>query len=480
MNAVLAPGLLNDGGAKSITDVSATIPAWSEIYSVLTFQAGFNSAVVIAGATFLGLAAGVVGTFAMLRNRALMGDALAHSALPGICLAFLAAVALGYNGKSMPLLLSGAAISGVAGVLTVHFLTHYTRLAEETAIGAVLSVFFGVGVVLLSLIQNLHTGSEGGLHHFIYGQTAAMQRSDAILTAVLALVAVFLSVLLLKEFRIVCFDDNFAAVQGWPVGLIDLIMMALVVVVTVTGLQAVGLILIVAMLVVPASAARFWTDRLNSMCVMSGLFGALSGYFGAAASTLLPRLPAGAVIVLTSGVFFLISFFFAPQRGLVGGAIRLLRLRSRVAREHLLRGLYEIYEAGSAGGLLSPSALPVESLRLLRGWSPLQRWIALASSRSAGFLIVRDGSLTLTPEGLEEAKQYTRNHRLWEQYLFTYGELPASHVDYSADLAEHVLSPSIIEALEQALLERGRIAAELANPGSVHPLPAGPNGGERR
>ena len=243
----------------------------SYFLEVITFQAGYNSVVVLFGTTFLGIAAGLIGAYSLLRNRALMGDALAHSALPGLCLAFIFAGYIGVDSKELWFLLSGAAFTGVLGILTVQFLSKYSRLSEDTSIGVVLSTFFGFGVVLMSIIQSLGTGEEGGLNHFIYGQTAAMRLGDAYLTLVVALIVLFLSVVLIKEFRLVSFDPDFAVSDGWPISFIDLLMMSLVVIVTVVGLQTVGLLLIIALLVIPSAAARFWTNDLNSMLFFSAL-----------------------------------------------------------------------------------------------------------------------------------------------------------------------------------------------------------------
>ena len=221
---------------ETLADVSVAWPAWSEVLRVLTFRAGYNSAVVLAGATLLGLAAGVIGTFSVLRKRALVSDALAHSALPGIALAFLWGVYWQSDARRVPLLLLGAAISGVLGILCIQIITRTTRLREDTAIGAVLSVFFGVGVVLLSFIQSLGTGQEGGLHHLIYGQTAALRLADAHLTMIVASLIVIIAALCIKEFRLICFDAEFAGAQGWSVSKIDLLMMGSIVLVTVVGL----------------------------------------------------------------------------------------------------------------------------------------------------------------------------------------------------------------------------------------------------
>ena len=289
---------------------------WEEVSRVLSLRGGANTSVVILGTTSLGIAAGLVGAFSVLRKRALIGDALSHCALPGVALAFLLGVLLGGEGKSLGLLLGGAALSGIAGVLTVQFLTTHTRLPQDASIGAVLSVFFGAGVVLLSVIQSLESGSSGGLNHFIYGQTATLRVRDAQLILGAALVAILLSLSLLKEFRILCFDEVFARSQGYSVQLLDVLMMALIVGVTVIGLQSVGLILMVAFLVTPAVAARFWTDRFEVVVLLSGLFGGLSGYLGSVMSALLPHLPAGSVIVLVCGAIFFLSLLFAPRRGL--------------------------------------------------------------------------------------------------------------------------------------------------------------------
>lgn len=431
--------------AQSITDVAMHWPTLDELLRTLTLRAGFNAAVVVIGTTLLGLAAGVVGTFALLRRRALMGDALAHAALPGVAIAFLVAVAFGIAGKNLAVLLPGAAITGVLGVLAVQFIVRNTRLTEDTAIGAVLSVFFGAGVVLLSVVQASPAGDQAGLATFIYGQTAAMTVADATLMGAVALIAALAASLLFKEFALVCFDDAFARVQGRPVSVIDLLMMSLVVLVTVAGLHAVGLILVVALLIIPAAAARFWTERLWRMTVIAGAIGAISGYLGAVTSALMPRMPAGAVIVLASGVVFLVSMFLAPARGVLASAIRSTRLRMKIARDHLLLTMLRMGDG-------NPNvAITLDTLARARGWSELHtRAIAwsLARSRLAG---THNGALTLSSAGLDAARRVARTRALWESYLTRYADVAPSHVDYSADLIEHVLPPDLVRELEAAL-----------------------------
>lgn len=456
--------------AGTLTDISLKLPTLREALEVLSLQAGYNTASVMLGTTFLGAAAGIVGTFALLRKRALMGDAIAHSTLPGICVAFLLLTAFGLSGRNLPVLLAGGAASGLLSIAAVHFLSAQTRLTEDAAIGSVLSVFFGAGVVLLSVIQTLGTGTEGGLQDFIYGQTAAMRRSDAIALAAAALLTAVFALAMLKEFRIVCFDSAFARVQGWPTHLIDAAMMGLVIGVTVIGLQSVGMILIVALLIVPAAAARFWTERLDLMTIAAGCIGALSGYAGSATSALFPRMPAGAVIVAVCGVLFGLSLLLAPRRGVVAGTIRLVLLRFRVAREHLLRAIYEANETEEAG---AGSPVSYDSIRRRLGAAP--GWVTTALLSLQG--LVRTGArstLVLTPRGLKEAARVTRNHRLWEEYIVLYGQLAVSHVDYSADFVEHALSAEIVRQLEDVLRRDDRLPRHGAGGPSVHPLEDGP------
>ena len=442
--------------------MNGSFPSAEQILAVLTLQAGLNSAIVVVGTACLGVAAGIVGCFALLRKRALMGDALAHSTLPGVCLAFLVLTVFLNKERTLAALLAGAALTGVAGVYTVHLISRHTRLPEDAAIGAVLSVFFGAGVVLLSFIQSLSTGSEGGLHHFIYGQTAAMSLADARLIVVLALTAIVAAVMLFKEFRMLCFDYGFAQVQGWPVVRLDLAMMTLVVLITITGLQSVGIILVIALLIIPPAAARFWTERLTALLVLSAFIGGLSGYLGASLSALLPRMPAGAVIVLLAGLLFLFSFLFAPQRGVAAAVFRQLRVQMRVNTDHILRRLYEEFErrnvAVSADVLIRRTVLP-------RGF---QAKAALLLLRWQGFLALDGGGqVGFTQPGLARAARLVRNHRLWEQYIHRFGQLAVTHVDYSADYVEHVLSAELVAQLEREL---GRTPEDSK---SLHSLSAG-------
>jgi len=294
---------------------------------------------------------------------------------------------------------------------------------------------------------------------------------DAVLMGGIAAGALLATALLLKEFALVCFNDAFARVDGWPVSAIDLLMMALVVVVTVAGLQAVGLILVVAMLIIPAVSARFWTERLWVLVVLAGAIGAVSGYLGSAVSALLPRKPAGSVIVLTSGVMFAASMMAAPRRGVVAAALRRLLFRLRIAGEHLLEAGYERgrRDAAPEGGGLVLTPDEVRRVARLRGWSaPFRAVVVLSLARRGWAKVGGEAGLRLTEAGVERGARVSRNHRLWEQYLISHADVAPSHVDWSVDQVEHVLSGELIDELETSLAERGV------------EVPGAPDGGESR
>ncbi|MGE0253204.1 MAG: metal ABC transporter permease [Alphaproteobacteria bacterium] len=303
----------------------------AHLADILLFQAGFNTAVVTAGTTLLGIAAGIVGVFVVLRRRALVADAVSHGTLPGVALAFLGAVALGMDGRSLPVLLTGATATGILAVLAVQWIRDHTRLPEDAAIGTVLSVFFGAGIVLLSHIQTLPGGGQAGLETFLLGAAATMNRGEAVTIAVAATAALAAVALLHKEFAVLAFDPDWAAARGWRTARLDLALLALLVLVVVIGLKAVGLVLVIALVIVPPATARLWYGRIGPMTLLAGAFGGIAGWAGTAASALFADLPAGAVIVLVAAGMFGASLLLAPRRGAVATLLRTARQRRALA-----------------------------------------------------------------------------------------------------------------------------------------------------
>ncbi|MEM7806587.1 MAG: iron chelate uptake ABC transporter family permease subunit [Planctomycetota bacterium] len=445
--------------SAAMVDLASAWPTGEQWVRVFTLQ-DHNTRVVVLGTLLLGIAAGVVGSFTLLRKRALMGDALSHATLPGIGLAFVIAVGLGM-GRSLFVLLIGAVVTGALGVGTVLLLRQQTRLKEDAAMGIVLSVFFGAGVCMLTIVQQMGSGSAAGLEGFIYGKTASMVPQDVWLIAIAGGVSIVACGLLFKELRLLCFDAGYAQAQGWPTLALDVTLMAFVTAVTVVGLQAVGLILVIALLIIPAAAARFWSDRMLPMTLLAGALGGVSGAIGAAVSALAPRLPSGAMIVLVAAAVFGISMAFGPARGVVPRALRHRNLRRRVEQQHLLRAVYEWHERGGEG---VAGGVPVFELVKTRSWSQsrLQR-IVRRAERDDLLEFDETGLITLTDLGRDAARRVTRNHRLWEAYLIEHADVAPSHVDRDADAIEHVLDRDMIRRLESLIAP----AEDLPSP---HPI----------
>lgn len=438
------------------------LPSIEDAVEVIFLQ-NYNTRLVVVSVALLGIAAGIVGAFLLLRKRSLMGDALAHSTLPGIATAFVVMVLLGGDGKSLPGLNLGGAIAGVLGVLLMLAIRNTTRLRDDVAMGFVLSVFFGAGVAMLGVIQKMPGASAAGLESFIYGKVASMVMTDFLLISSVAIIASIIAILLFKEFTLLCFDDAYAAAQGLSPLCLDLILLSLVTAVTVIGLQAVGLILIIAFLITPPSAARFWTDSLSTMTWLSALIGAVSGWLGASASALMPKLPAGAMIVLVSSLIFIVSMIFAPRRGVLARGWRHRVLKRKVERQHLLRAAFELIESAQTSPddkeELQISNMPVSRRELAnkRTWSAAQLERVLKTEAAIGHLEFRDGGrfIQLSESGFGEASRITRNHRLWEIYLVTHADIAPSHVDRDADMVEHILEADLVQRLEEELRSRG-------------------------
>lgn len=271
---------------------------------------------VFTSMALLGLASGMIGTFALLKKQSLIGDAMAHAALPGICIAFL------FHGqKSLLVFLIGAACSGYMATVCIQFIVKHTRIKEDAAIGIVLSVFFGLGIVLLTWINQHENGNQSGINDFLFGKAASLTGNDVNVLTITAVLMVITILFFFKEFKIITFDRAFAQGIGIPVSLLNGVLMFLIVSVVVIGLQAVGVVLMSALLITPALAARYWTERLGWMTLLAGVFGALSGVAGAYVS-LIAYVPTGPLVIIFATALFLFSFLFAPKRGLYSKIIR--------------------------------------------------------------------------------------------------------------------------------------------------------------
>ncbi|WP_448590645.1 metal ABC transporter permease [Thermoflexus hugenholtzii] len=267
---------------------------------------------VALGSSLLSGVAGALGVFAVLRRESLIGDVMSHAALPGLVLAFLIT-----GSRELPPLLLGAALSSGIGALLAVQIPRRSRIKPDAALGLVLSVFFGMGMVGLTVAQQRPTAAQAGLDRFLFGQAATMLRRDVAAIALAALLVLTLLILLWKEWKLLAFDPVFAKACGLPVGALEVLLAALMVLTVAIGLPAVGVVLMSALLVAPAAAARQWTDRLERMVVLAGGFGALSGGLGTLMSAGVGRLPTGPLIVLVACGLALLSLLIAPRRGLL-------------------------------------------------------------------------------------------------------------------------------------------------------------------
>jgi manganese/zinc/iron transport system permease protein len=371
---------------------------------------------------------------------------LAHASLPGVCIAFMLMQSRELWGLSL-----GALASGLLAIALMSVVTRWTRTKEDAALGIMLSAFFGLGVVLLSVVQRSNFGgNSAGLNSYIFGEPGNMVDSDLALLAVVAAAVLTLVVSLFKEFKLVAFDPEFAQSQGWPGALLDLLMMSLVAVVTIVGLPIVGVILMAAMIILPGATARLWTHRFDRLLVLAAAIGAVTGALGVRLSR---GLPTGPTIVLTGASLFVLSLLLAPERGIVARLVSETRLRMRVAREHLLRSLYELNEPS----LPNISPAPFARLRQHRHWRPwMLRWM-LGQSERNGLLDFNGESVQLTPLGLRRAAEATKTHRMWEIYMMEFAGSAPDHVDRSADTVEHMLPESLLVELEDRLAREGRM-----------------------
>ncbi|OXS53306.1 manganese ABC transporter [Cohnella sp. CIP 111063] len=272
---------------------------------------------ILLGSMLLGISTGVVGTFAYLRKQSLIGDTLAHAALPGICIAFMLTEV-----KSVGLFMIGAIVAGMIATVGISWITRYSRIKQDAAMGIVLSVFFGLGIVLLTQIQHSSYGNQSGLDKFLFGQAASMTAKDVYTMTSVAVVLIVVCALLFKEFKLISFDPGYARGLGFSVATLEQLLLWLVTIAVVVGIQAVGVVLVAALLITPAVSARYWTDRLGVMTVLSGLFGALSGAIGTWVSAGTAQLPTGPLSVLTATAVFVASVLFGPQRGVIAKLVR--------------------------------------------------------------------------------------------------------------------------------------------------------------
>jgi manganese/zinc/iron transport system permease protein len=304
------------------------------VFAPLDLFTDYTLRTVALGTAMLGAVSGGLGAFAVLRRQSLLGDAISHAALPGIALAFLLT-----HSRDPLILVLGAAIAGWIGTVCVHGIVRHTRVKHDAALGIVLSVFFGIGMMMLTYLQGTGLAGQAGLDRFLFGQAATLMTADLRVIGGLGTVAALVTALFWKEFKLLSFDPEYAGSLGMRVAALDLLLTSVLVLAIVIGLQSVGVVLMSAMLVAPAAAARQWTDRLGSLVGIAALFGATAGVAGAVVSATAERVPTGPAIVLAMTGLVIASLLLAPRRGIVFSWARYQRSRRALRTESVLLDL---------------------------------------------------------------------------------------------------------------------------------------------
>jgi len=404
-----------------------------QILEFFSFQ-DVNIRYVALGTVLLGASSAIVGCFTFLRKKALVGDTIAHSILPGICLSFII-----FKTKDPLMLLLGAMVSGWISVYLVDYISAKSKIKPDTAIGLVLSVFFGVGVLLLTFIQHSGNAAQAGLDKFLFGKAASLVQDDVITFGIVSILLIGTIILFFKQFSLISFDVNFAKTIGLPVRMFEVLLSTLTVLAVAIGIQTVGVVLMAAMLITPAAAARFWTDKLKVMIVIASVIGAFSGLFGAFISYTAPSMPTGPWIVVVLSFIAIGSLLVAPKNGAISKMRKQQKNRRKILQDNILKLLYKLgekendyFKNRSMIKLKNHREIPKN--KFIRGLKILKKKNQVAH--------VND-QWVLTEEGKQAGMRIVRIHRLWELYLTTYLRIAPDHVHEDAETIEHIITPEM-------------------------------------
>lgn len=392
----------------------------------------------------LGMNCGILGSYVVVRKIALIGDVLSHAILPGVALGFV------WSMSKNPLhLFVGAVISGGLSVFLVHLLRKTTRIREDSILAIVLTAFYAVGICLLTWIQQLPTSNKAGLNTFLLGQASAIAMDDIMLLLVITVLTLSVVIFFYKSLLVISFDTLFAGAVRIPVSFLNFLFMLILAFSIVVSIQAVGVVLVAGLLVIPAATAYLLTQRFHIMLIVAGLLGVVSAYIGAYISYMAPRLPTGPFIIFVSGVLFTFAFMFNTRSGVLTQWFRLRRKRKRISCENDLKSIYKILERTSLDDMSFEGAIlcqfwGVSGHDFKKRIHPLiqLKWVTWHDLEK---------KLSLTPKGFKRAQEIVRNHRLWELYLTNAMGYPLDHVHEDAERIEHVLDEETILMLEKRL-----------------------------
>lgn len=416
-------------------------PILNNLFAFWRFE-DMNVLWVLIGSILLGMSASVIGAFAFLRKRSLIGDALAHAALPGVMMAFLL-----FQTRDPLIMFLGAMTSSFIGFFLIDWLPKNTKIKPDAALAITLSFFFALGLMLLSYIQGLNVENKSGLDKILFGQAAAMTQDDIRLLGYVSVIILLAVGLFFHKLRLIAFNRGYAQTLGISVNFYELLLALLIVMSVVVGLQLVGVVLMAAVLLTPIAAARFWSNELSHILILSAVLGALSAIISTQISYLAPAMPTGPWMVVSLSILFLLSLLFAPQKGLIKRYLEHKLLRQKVAEENILRTLYKLLERNQVdqkdfnqADIQSLRSVPTEHLQKTLKHLCKKH---LIESSSRGF--------RMTKKGFELASLLTRRHRLWENYLNEHAELTPEQVHKQAERIEHILTESQEQQLQEEL-----------------------------
>ena len=444
--AILLLILAADAQAARIGELTENDP-WQQARRFFTFaDPGLRLGLI--GALLFGATCGLLGSFIVVRKMALIGDAISHAVLPGVALGFL------WSMDKDPLaILVGATVAGLTGSLVVELIQRTTKIKQDAALGIVLASFFAVGLCMIRMIQNNDGASKiTGLKSYLFGDVAVLGRQDVLTIAGVVTITVLLVILLYRQLLTIGFDREFALSIGLPVRLLDGLFQLFLAFSIVVALQAVGVVLVSALLITPAAAAYLLVNRMHHMLWVAAAIGMFAAVLGVFFSFLGSDLPTGPFMVLGASSVFLVAYLFAPRHGRI---TRWLRHRSRrrdVSNENTLKSIYRILERDAVGhdpgkvvqiGRLAGERR-VSKADLDKDLRRLQRVGAVEFSGQGE-------DVTLTGSGLEQAQRVVRNHRLWELYLTNEADYASNHVHDDAEKIEHFLSEEKVAEIERQL-----------------------------
>ncbi|MEM7382794.1 MAG: iron chelate uptake ABC transporter family permease subunit [Bacteroidota bacterium] len=401
-----------------------------------------NVRYVVLGTMLLTSSSAMVGSFALLKKKALVGDAIAHAVFPGVCLSFI------LTGDKHPIYLTlGAFATSWLSLYLIDIMPVHTKIKEDTAIALVLSITFGLGTLLLSIIQRSGNAAQVGLSNFLFGKAAALLGDDLLTLAILSLFITITLILFFKEFALIAFDKAFAQAIGLPVRHLEAVFTSLTVLAIVLGIRAVGIVLMAAMLITPAAAARLWTDQLPKMVLLSAVLGMIASIAGSFVSYIAPGMSTGPWIVLAITLIAYSSLLLAPRKGLLAKKLRRRRHQQKTLAENILKLFYELGEREGEHFFHRPAAQllvhrPMPLHILMHGLRSLQR---------QGLVQQRGDTWRLTEVGEYLGQQISQRHQLWEFYLTRHLKIKPDHVHEDAESIEHVLTPTLVRELRKSL-----------------------------